>query len=241
MESKSYYEEYWSDEGFKPTGRAGPALQRLFKQTVTPGRWLDVGCGDGRTAGLWLREHGCEYVGVDVSATAVEQARAAGLDARLIEGAGALPFESGEFDGIVCVEALEHIFRPDEAVRDLRRVLRPGGRLVLTVPNVAYWHQRLELFVGRWNPHGDDSSAEQPWRDPHVRFFTAEALTRLLLSSGFSSVRIGGLRGRLLGHVPGLARLRPAEPSAPTRFMQRRRPSLFAMNLSAVAEVAADS
>lgn len=237
MESRQYYEEYWSEDGFRPEGRAGPAIQRLLSESVVPGRWLDVGCGDGRTAGLWLTERGHEYVGVDVSQAAVDQATALGLDVRTVEDASVLPFGDAEFDGVVCIEVLEHLFRPDGAVGEMRRVLRPGGRAVVTVPNVAYWHQRFGLLAGRWDPRGDDRSADQPWRDPHVRFFTAEALTSLFLSSGFSTMRIGGLRGRLCGHLPALGRFRPAEASAPTRAAQRMRPSLFAMNLSAVAEV----
>jgi len=235
MDFKQYYETYWSDTGFKPEGVTGGFMSRLLSDNVQGGRWLDVGCGDGRTAGVWLASRGCEYVGVDISETGVEQARGLGLDCRVIEDASSLPFEDGEFDGVVCFEVLEHLLWPQDAVCEMRRVLRPGGQLLVTVPNVLYWHQRIELLFGKWSSHGDDASATAPWRDPHVRFFTVQALTDMLLAAGFESVAVGGLRGRLLGHVPGVKRLRKHGPTAVTRYAQARRPSFFGMNLSAVA------
>ena len=156
MNVRDYYERYWSAEGFHPTGETTPALARLFERWVPAGaRCLDVGCGDGRTSGLWLLDHGCSYEGVDVSAQAVEEARQLGLQAGQIDDAGRLPFEDGSFDVVVCIEVLEHLFAPLDAVWEMARVLRPGGLLIVTVPNVAYWRRRVDMALsGTMEPSG---------------------------------------------------------------------------------------
>jgi len=61
--------------------------------------------------------------------------------------------------------------RPDSVFPELRHVI--------------YWRRRLDFIVGRWNPFGDGLSTTQPWRDPHIRFFTRGSLENMLLSSGF--------------------------------------------------------
>jgi SAM-dependent methyltransferase len=191
-------------------------LEILQAHVPDAGRCLDVGCGDGLTCGLWLERHSREYVGVDLSEVAVSRARAHGLDARVIEDAARLPFPPDRFDLAVCVEVLEHVFAPQLVAAEVRRVLRPGGRFLVTVPNVAYWRRRLELSLGRWNPFGDGHSKAQPWRDPHIRFFTRQSLETMLLASGFEVIAMGGHRGRATA-------------------LQQLMPSLFGLHLHAVA------
>jgi len=211
--AKAYYERYWSDEGFFPRGRMTAPLAALFRAHVPAGAdCLDLGCGDGRASGLWLKQNARSYVGVDISENAVRQARAAGLDARVIMDATRLPFSERSFDVAVCLEVLEHVFEPAAVATELARVLRPGGVVLVTVPNVAYWRRRLDFFfLGRWNPLGDDRSTREPWRDPHVRFFTRKTLAAMLEGTGFREVLVGGHGGTILGDVPvarGLCRAR---------------------------------
>jgi methionine biosynthesis protein MetW len=237
IQHKDYYERYWSTRDTRPDGSVGPELRQLLQRTVSStSTVLDVGCGDGRTCGLWLKDRAAEYVGVDISELAISEARAAGLDARRIDDATALPFADGQFDVVVCVEVLEHVFLPHRVAGEIQRVLRPGGVLLVTVPNVTYWRRRLELVVGRWNPFGDGLSTTQPWRDPHIRFFTRGSLENMLLSSGFTDVKVGGYRGSLFRDVPYVARLFRS-PRGSTRLyqlFQRLAPSFFALHLHAV-------
>jgi methionine biosynthesis protein MetW len=199
-------------------------------------RSLDVGCGDGRKSGLWLAEHAGSYVGVDISEAAVEAGRSFGLDCRQIDDASELPFADGSFDVVVCTEVLEHLFAPQETVGEIRRVLRPAGTLIVTVPNVAYWRKRLELaLLGRWDPLGDALSVERPWRDPHLRFFTRPTLKRLLVLSGFESVRVRGREGAFLCDIPPFGRLFRRRRSFVYRALERRFPGLLGIGLSAVA------
>ncbi len=92
------------------------------------GRVLDVGCGIGDL----LRYRG-NTVGVDINPMTVDWCRRQGLDARLMIEAS-LPFDTGEFDGVVLDNVLEHIQAPQQLLGDIRRVLRVGGTLLVGVP-----------------------------------------------------------------------------------------------------------
>jgi SAM-dependent methyltransferase len=237
-----YYEEYWTEEGFNPVRPVNPQLLRLLAGHLRPeGDLLDLGCGDGRTIGLWLRDRVGSYVGVDVSGTAVERARSLGLDARPIDDAAALGFDDASFDAVVCLEVLEHLFAPHDAAAEVHRVLRPGGVFLATVPNVAYWRWRRDLALrGVWNPYGDDLSLEQPWRDPHIRFFTVSAFERMLSRAGFASVEVGGHEGEVLGawRLSGVARPVPALRRRLHRRLEQALLPLLGLRLHAVARKA---
>ncbi|MET0604265.1 MAG: class I SAM-dependent methyltransferase [Baekduia sp.] len=235
----AYYDRYWTTEGFQPTGNTFKELGNFLADHAKAGQsWLDVGCGDGRTSGVWLASNGIEYTGVDVSQTAVAEACSIGLDARLIEDAGSLPFDDDTFDGIVMVEVLEHLFEPQVAAREILRVLKPGGTFFATVPNVAYWRRRLELgLLGRFDPIGDDLSIDQPWRDPHIRFFTAATLHHMLAGEGFAAIKVAGHAGAWVSDWPRVGRGRTGN-SAAYRWLEARAPGLLGKRLNVVARKA---
>ncbi len=97
------------------------------------GRTLDVGCGIGDFLQFWP-----DTVGVDINPRTVAYCRAHGLDARLIEP-DQLPFDDKSFDSVLMDNVLEHIADPTALLRELRRVLRPEGRLLIGVPGVLGW------------------------------------------------------------------------------------------------------
>lgn len=231
-----YYDEYWA-RGVIPAGSdLAPRLAQLLSAAAGPGvRCLDVGCGNGHGPGTFLRPRVGTYVGVDVSARAVDEARALGLDARLVDDAAELPFTDGAFDLVVCVEVLEHLLRPDRAAREIARVLAPGGTLIATVPNTAYWRRRLDALLGRWHPMGDALSVSQPWRDPHLRFFTRGTLGAMLAATGFADVRVSGHGGGVVRELPLVRGLGHGGVSRTYQRLERRAPALLAARLNAVA------
>jgi ubiquinone/menaquinone biosynthesis C-methylase UbiE len=234
---KAYYDEYWSEGGFNPDQGLMNSLHRVLERTVRGDEdCIDVGCGRGRGPGAWLAAHTGSYLGVDVSEAAVEAARGLGLNAQVIEDASRLPFPDASFDLAVCLEVLEHLVDPQLAASEMLRILRPGGRVLVTVPNVAYWRRRLDLLVlGRWNPMGDDQSAYRPWRDPHLRFFGQANLARMLFETGFTQVQTGGHGGSWMTDIPGVRRLmRRNQPGPLFKQLVGVSPSLFAHHLHAV-------
>src|SRR5208282_4172084 len=240
MDPASYYEQYWSQSGFHPQRKINPGLVKLFTTHIPPGfKLIDVGCGNSSVCGQWFRLRGCDYLGVDVSGHAVAEAQAAGLNVCKIDDAAHLPYPDETFDAAVCLEVLEHLFEPQIAAQELFRVLKPGSVLIATVPNAAYWRRRLELLFGCWNPLGDDLSIEQPWRDPHIRFFTRSKLKAMLQSVGFKPTEVGGHSSEyatLVDYARGLRRLFFAIHSSQIyRLFERQFPALLAFRIHAVA------
>lgn len=240
MSVREYYNEYWTESGFCPSGSDDATLRKLLTSYLPEGkRILDVGCGDGLNAGKILSELG-DYIGVDVSETAVESARRNGYDASLIEDAVALPFEDETVDAAVSMEVIEHLMFPLRAVQEVSRVLRPGGVVLLTTPNIAYWRLRIDmLFRGRWNPLGDTLAVDEPWRDPHIRFFTTSSIRGMLESAGLEVMDVGGIKGRFLMSLPGaqstFGRRFSGDSSWVYRKLERRFPSLLSNRLFGVA------
>ena len=231
-----YYDAYWSKDGFRPTGRRFPELAAFVDDHPERTTWLDVGCGDGLTAGPLLRERGRTYVGVDVSLTAIEQARANGLDARHVDDAQHLPFPDSTFDAALVIEVFEHLFEPQKAAAEVLRVLKPGGLLFATVPNSAYWRRRTELLlIGRFDPNGDDRSIDEPWRDPHIRFFTPRTLARMLRSCGFDNVSASGYAGAWLADFPRVGARLEGRSSRAYRLVERVMPNLLGRRALATA------
>jgi ubiquinone/menaquinone biosynthesis C-methylase UbiE len=98
-------------------------------------RILEVGCGGGHVLRLFP---GADLTGVDVSGEMLRKARhnLAGYRVRLLKGElKELDLPEGGFDKIICSEVLEHTVDPESMLRQMRRLLRPGGRVVITLPN----------------------------------------------------------------------------------------------------------
>lgn len=101
------------------------------------GRWLDYGCADGGYASALLQAGVTWLDGIDVEHDRVEAARARNLPNAQFHPAEdrELPFEDATFDGVFMNEVLEHVHDEQASLREVRRVLKPGGRLVLISPN----------------------------------------------------------------------------------------------------------
>jgi len=125
------------------------ALQRAPLATLgalPPGRVLDVGCGRGDLAARLVRR-GWRATGVEPSPAAAAIATAQGVDARVGTLAD-VPLERGVYDAAVFQHSLEHAPDPLGDLERVRAVLRPGGRVLVTVPNFANWQRRR--FRDRW-------------------------------------------------------------------------------------------
>ncbi|MDX2880012.1 class I SAM-dependent methyltransferase [Streptomyces ipomoeae] len=195
---------------------------------------LDIGCGDGTaaaTAAPLLPGH--HIIGIDWSQDALRRARTRlpyAIRGELTDGG--LPFRSDSADAVLFSEVIEHLVDPDAALDEIHRVLRPGGHLMLSTPNLAAWYNRALLLAGV-QPVFSEVSLRGIHGRPgtevvgHLRLYTARALREFVAASGFEVVR---LRGAPFHGVPrplrALDRLVCAAPSAASiLLLHARKPS----------------
>ncbi len=155
----------------------------LFKEAIGQGRHvLDLGCRSGALTRHFLE--GNDVVGIDVDRAALAKAEHLGITPVVADVDESLPLDSGTFDAVVAGELLEHVRFPRTLVAEVRRVLRPGGVFVGSVPNAFRLQNRLRFVRGL-----------QPERDPtHLRMFTPADIRALLVD--FTGVRTAVLGGR---------------------------------------------
>ena len=156
-------------------------------------RVLDVGCGLGGVTNIINREKNNEVCGIEPDAIRAEAARKAGIDVTCGFLTAAYFEEHGSFDVIMFTDVLEHVPDP-AALLDLALTgLRPKGRLLISVPNVAHWTMRWYLFTGRFD------YTETGIRDAtHLRWFTRKTLEAMLHSRGLEVERIQHSAGTFL-------------------------------------------
>jgi ubiquinone/menaquinone biosynthesis C-methylase UbiE len=181
---REVYESFWADAPDDPEPWAWTRRRALLLGEARPGeRVLDLGCGAGRFVRA-LAEAGADPVGVEVAQAALERARrnAPGADLRLVEADGSLPLEHRSVDLVWCSEVLEHVADVAGLLVEVRRVLRPGGRLLATVP----FHGRVQaalIALTRFDAHFDPLGQ-------HLRFFTRTSLAATLAAGGFGPIDV---------------------------------------------------
>ncbi|MBM3845646.1 MAG: class I SAM-dependent methyltransferase [Verrucomicrobia bacterium] len=167
----------------------GEDRKRALVELIGKGnKVLDIGCRSGN-----LTQHYCEgneVTGVDIDRKALELFRdRLGLPGHWVDvDAEPLPFSDASFDVVVMTEVMEHLRFPKQVLQEIRRVLRPGGRFVGSVPNAFRLRNRLKFMVGK--PFESDPS--------HLRSYSTRLL-RKELEGFFSEVRIVPVSGHLLG------------------------------------------
>jgi SAM-dependent methyltransferase len=170
----------------------------LVREQLPCEAFLDAGCGDGRYLAALAAELPPRRAGVDLSGRILETA-AARVRADFRQASlETLPFEDGAFDLVLCTQVIEHVPRPDVAVFELARVLRPGGRLVISTDNERNLvSQALNaprtLAVGTLRLRGARGRIESP-----ATPYAPPAFRTLLEAGGFAVERVETFRFHLM-------------------------------------------
>jgi SAM-dependent methyltransferase len=139
------------------------------------GRWADLGCGRGEF--IELASGGEKSgIGLDFAVSSAQALRKTGRPALAADLNRALPFATGSLDGASLIEVIEHIVQAEQLVAELARVIRPGGWLVVTTPNVVHIAYRWRALTG--HPPKQEGY--------HYRFFTRLTLEKLFDEAGFT-------------------------------------------------------
>jgi 2-polyprenyl-3-methyl-5-hydroxy-6-metoxy-1,4-benzoquinol methylase len=165
------------------------AIRRDIIPLVADGeRLLDVGGGYGATAAELKRLGRCRFAGV---IDRVAPARHDGLDFS-DQGDLAVPGEltrkaaaHGPFDTILCLDVLEHLIAPDRLLEEAMHLLRPGGQLIVSIPNVRHVSVVLPLLRGHWD-YADTGVLDRT----HLRFYVRRTAVALIEAAGFSVERV---------------------------------------------------
>ncbi len=150
---------------------------------------LEVGCGNGSFAELLLK-YGHQVHGIDVSESGITIAKKRGLPAKFTQFSVYENFShlgEGEFDAVIGMEVIEHLFDPKTFLQNAFDSLVPSGRLVLTTPYHGYWKNLAISLTNGWDKH-----FSVDWHGGHIKFFSFNTLRRELTNAGFCSIQFEG-------------------------------------------------
>jgi 2-polyprenyl-3-methyl-5-hydroxy-6-metoxy-1,4-benzoquinol methylase len=242
--SETVYDAYWSSGLHCTAEWTEEVCQRVLGPLLGRAKVLDYGCGVGAAYQRRLASAVGEYIAADVSNVALETARSRGFQAMKISDTDStINAPNGSFSGAICSEVLEHLFDPLAAIREIHRLIEPGGALVVTVPNFGYHPWRLMALLRAQVPSEPEDPKHNRYNGVHIRYFSTLTLRRLLNDGGFSHVTLTSFDISSIWDVfyaggPLAAISEWAQRSLPQafhlRFLENIWPTVFAKRLCAI-------
>lgn len=148
---------------------------------------LDLGCFSGYMIQKFIENENKAW-GTDTNKDFLIHCRKKGLEVFNADCERQLPFDTSSFDVVVAGELIEHIYDTDKFLEECNRVLRPGGELIISTPNMGFWKHRLKLLLGLNMPfeYGGDAG----FFIGHIRYFNLASFKRAISGHGFSLERV---------------------------------------------------
>lgn len=152
-------------------------IDRLTLERMLPNeKVLELGCATGYMSQYLTHTLHCQVVGVDMS----PRVKAA-ITGDLNQGSTWKMIRShGKFDTVLASNVIEHLADTKFQFKQIKSVLKPGGRLVVAVPNICWWKSRWKLLRGRW-----EYEQYGLWDETHVRFFSLTSIRKYMIEAGF--------------------------------------------------------
>lgn len=148
--------KYHRDALYDPaTAHPDEAHSILMRLIPRGSRVLELGCASGYLAGYMEAALGCRVTGleIDPAAVAIAAARCSEVHAADLDTPGVLAVAaaSGPYDVLLAAAVLEHLRQPERVLTEARTLLKPGARVIVSLPNIAHWRYRVQLLLGRFD------------------------------------------------------------------------------------------
>ena len=173
---------------------------------------LDVGCGEGQLGSI-LHLKGCQVDGLDINIDRVNDKRKFYQNIFLSD-IREFKIENRSYNHVVFSDVLEHTQSHENILKSSFKLLRPNGRVVISIPNVGYFMNRLGLLFGNW-----DYTEEGILDKTHIRFYTLKTAKKLIQSSGYHICKT----------IPEIPIINAVWKKSIFSFLARLCPSLFAI------------
>ncbi len=157
---------------------------------VTGKRIACVGVGAG--SDVWFLAKDNELIGIDYANSGLAIAEDHGINVLTsdLNVEQRLPLDDCSVDIVILKDILEHLMEPLPVLKDCSRVLRPGGWVIISVPNHFYLPIRMRSFFGKGLMYNNDHAGEyDEWSYMHIRFFTFRGFKRFLKAAGFEPAK----------------------------------------------------
>lgn len=175
---------------YKDDPRIDMILSHL-KEAKGPVKLLDIGCYDGYI-GMRLKQKigsKCNVYGIDVASNSIKLAQKNGTKAKVNDVTKGIKYKTDTFDYVFAGEVIEHLYDTDFFMREIKRVLKPNGTLILTTPNTLSLGRRLNYLIG--NGVFLEVSFSIPKNAAgHIRYFTFATLRTFVSMHNFEVIKI---------------------------------------------------
>jgi len=178
--------------GDKSYGNEGN--EDVLQFLTIPGKVLDVGCGAGDNARI-LKPLGFRVDGITISEKELREANAFLQNGYLFNLENGLPeaAKNGAYDYVICSHVLEHICYPEQLLKDIQSCIKPGGKIIVALPNLLHYSSRWKLMRGEFN-----YQSAGLWDNTHFKWYSFKTGKALLENNGFKVVY-----SSVTGQLPG--------------------------------------
>lgn len=194
MQRKDFYNLNIGENNIQTGGFYLEKLYFILHTVGSEKKVLDIGCNDGYVGEKLIARENVVY-GIDISEKELKIARKKGLKVKKVDIENQdLPYPQGFFDVVILADVIEHVFDTDSLLKKSFRVLKKGGKLIVTTPNIASFGRRLMLLAGK-SPFIEYSLKLSTNGLPsvgHIRYYTEATLRNQLKHNGFKNIEIEG-------------------------------------------------
>jgi len=161
----------------------------VFNECPMNSTCLDVGCWDGTLGNLLISRKACVVDGIDINKKALRMAalrkyrKTYQID---LNNTRISKYLTGQYDCIICADVLEHLISPVDVLVQLRKFLKINGIIIISVPNVAFIQQRINLLLGKFDYNSQGGLMDAT----HLRFFTKKTIGDLGIKAGYGVKKI---------------------------------------------------